>query len=1461
MASSNVGEGPNDKWEGPNDKCLICGKADETKKLTKVYDKGKSTLLQYSVIRGDKDFNVRLQNSGTFYIHENCRRSYIDKRNITEASEQSSKKLRSSLPDFDWNSNCLFCGEEANQDDRHPDRNPVWMVRTMEIKTSILSKCNDRIDRPWSEDVKTRLLSCSDLVSPNARYHRRCYVKFFKTDSGPNIQPGRPSDRQLEQTFNELCQWLEDDNELHSLSEIHSQMERLSGDGQSYSEKRLRQKLQEKYGDHVFFAQMGGSRKDVVCFVDMASLIINEKWYQDRKSDKNLEAQRIMSTAAKLIQEEIKARDYSKTEYPHPNDYKNINSCQEFLTPCLRTLLTALLGENLKSASIGHAITQLVRPKSVLSPLLFFLCVEMDHVFGSRWLNDELYSLGFSISHDELVLLRHSIMQQVDDLSILSSPEKKPVQFVGDNADSRIQTLDGSGTFHGLGMIKFAKKKYATREDTVRIQRRSRISVSQFKDMKTIPVLSYVPIGPPALTKHKFIPLAHLKLPCLVPPRSYYSNLIWSSSEFFRRSMTPSRDWLNWSGFMTHVFKGHDNIDEDQVTILPLLDLDPNDESTLYSCLMFVSQEVRKLKLKETSVTFDQPLYLKSQEIAMSKGITNVVVRLGPFHTMMSAVGSIFDVMKGSGIEDALLCIYGATTIVHVMSGKAIAKALRFLNLLNAALTFKLIQTIPESKYDKIHLEHVLEDIYKRSEVSTDYLDKIQDSSYVNEFDSQLRCTRQELSLKSRTAKLWLQFQEHADKINTFIACERLKSWEGHLNATTSLLNLFAATGHLHYTRSARLYVQEMRRLPVTHPDLYNLYMNSGMHAVQRTDHPFNGLSTDLVIEQALMKVLKSRGGLTHGRGMTESVRLQWVYTMPFFVSVHNAMTELTGKVRSDSDEHKEYTAARRKRDTDDLNKLIVWLDENNPYDDDVTVLKSLSSGLISKPGDGVNCDEADRIGKEIHEKLDNKVFREKIKKAWTVKTLWHLAPGVKIGGKEYHINPEVLVLRCVSVAQRLSEDVEPYFAYELSAMPSSLFDGYFMRHSNKSDLSNMILKNIRSDPTIPTTTNYVTLIDGGWLLNYVRWTKRAATYQSVIEQYVNFVEKFPGSVVIFDGYESCTKDHEHQRRMIKSKSLANTISIKLDAPAYRDQSAFLANVENKKSLIDEISRSLELKNIKVVKCTADADTRVVHEALDYAANDQSVIVVANDTDILIMLLYHWKPGMDIKIRMYSTKTVEMYSIKTICDNLAESTRKNLLFTHAFTGCDTTSGIFGLGKNVIYKSLDSNDKLKQLGGIISESDSSGEEIAKAGCEVFCILYGDKNNTRLTKLRHMKFNQMMCDKNTIDAARLPPTEHAAKYHTLRVHQQIIVWEKLNETILDPLLWGWKMVDGQFRPVPTDLPPAPDNVLNFIRCKCKSTQNLCGTNHCTCKKNGMKCVAACGGCHGESCKNAEQIDLEE
>ena len=65
-----------------------------------------------------------------------------------------------------------------------------------------------------------------------------------------------------------------------------------------------------------------------------------------------------------------------------------------------------------------------------------------------------------------------------------------------------------------------------------------------------------------------------------------------------------------------------------------------------------------------------------------------------------------------------------------------------------------------------------------------------------------------------------------------------------------------------------------------------------------------------------------------------------------------------------------------------------------------------------------------------------------------------------------------------------------------------------------------------------------------------------------------------------------------------------------------------------------------------------------------------------------------------------------------------------------------------------------------------------------------------------------------------------------------------------------------------PIMTDLDPAPDNMLKFIQCKYKvSSRNPCGTNVCSCHKNGLKCVPACGDCRGETCNNSEQIIMDQ
>ena len=132
----------------------------------------------------------------------------------------------------------------------------------------------------------------------------------------------------------------------------------------------------------------------------------------------------------------------------------------------------------------------------------------------------------------------------------------------------------------------------------------------------------------------------------------------------------------------------------------------------------------------------------------------------------------------------------------------------------------------------------------------------------------------------SRTGALWLQYMEMVNILRTFIKAERTANWELHLQAVSEMLPYLAASGHNLYVKCARLYLQSMSNLRDDHPAVYRDFV-SGLHVVRRSDRLWPGLSTDLVIEQVLMRSLETSGGLTRGRGFTEQQRLIWLLSMP----------------------------------------------------------------------------------------------------------------------------------------------------------------------------------------------------------------------------------------------------------------------------------------------------------------------------------------------------------------------------------------------------------------------------------------------------------------------------------------------------------------------------------------------------------------------------------------------------
>jgi len=85
---------------------------------------------------------------------------------------------------------------------------------------------------------------------------------------------------------------------------------------------------------------------------------------------------------------------------------------------------------------------------------------------------------------------------------------------------------------------------------------------------------------------------------------------------------------------------------------------------------------------------------------------------------------------------------------------------------------------------------------------------------------------------------------------------------------------------------------------------------------------------------------------------------------------------------------------------------------------------------------------------------------------------------------------------------------------------------------------------------------------------------------------------------------------------------------------------------------------------------------------------------------------------------------------------------------------------------------------------------TSEQVGEAGIRLFDILCVRKKSDSLKSIRHAENMGMVASAKKIDPQKLPPTARAARYHSLRVHLQVILWKELAVSIcsLNPLSWG-------------------------------------------------------------------------
>ena len=164
--------------------------------------------------------------------------------------------------------------------------------------------------------------------------------------------------------------------------------------------------------------------------------------------------------------------------------------------------------------------------------------------------------LGLSVSYDEVTRYKQSVLVYESNSNCLPLVDGF-IQWAAGNTDHNLATLDGSGSFHGMGVISMLTPKTANTVDVRQgtfcddhVQRLKRMKVGDLSRNKTIPILTCKSTEPSKLATFILQPTTHLQFPYTLPV-ALNCDLTWHVGYFFK-DVQQSRP--NWSGYMQSVY-------------------------------------------------------------------------------------------------------------------------------------------------------------------------------------------------------------------------------------------------------------------------------------------------------------------------------------------------------------------------------------------------------------------------------------------------------------------------------------------------------------------------------------------------------------------------------------------------------------------------------------------------------------------------------------------------------------------------------------------------------------------------------------------------------------------------------------------------------------------------------------------------------------------------------------------
>ncbi|CAH3151769.1 unnamed protein product, partial [Porites lobata] len=271
-----------------------------------------------------------------------------------------------------------------------------------------------------------------------------------------------------------------------------------------------------------------------------------------------------------------------------------------------------------------------------------------------------------------------------------------------------------------------------------------------------------------------------------------------------------------------------------------------------------------------------------------------------------------------------------------------------------------------------------------------------------------------------------------------------------------------------------------------------------------------------------------------------------------------------------------------------------------------------------------------------------------------------------------------------------------------------------------------------------------------------------------------------------------------------------------------------------------------------------EADTKIILHAVDATADGATDLTIHSpDTDVLVLAIRR-SSEMCLNTSFVTGRGTSHRSIKLqpIAEALGPEKTAALPAFHAITGADNTGSLSGKGKVSCWKAfLEADDSVLNALAKLGREEEPGTDI-KVGIERFvCQLCLPRTDiTTVKELRWFLFR-----KKQAESDKLPPTQAALHQAILRAHFQLLVWNKdtePNPVLPSPSDYGWVMENAEWVPVMTTLPPAPEAVIELVKCGC--SKERCSTNRCQCRRAGLLCTDLCSCSDDSECENQHDDD---